>query len=72
MRLCKVVFLSRKSGAFVGPEGEEPYQLASALSGNTDTMSMLFLGVGGNRHGGEEWKKVFSEALLNNQRPNGL
>ena len=58
--------------SFVGPEGEERYQLASAMSGNTDTMSMLLLGLGGNRHGGEEWKKVFSEALLNNQRPNGL
>ena len=63
---------SVRPASFVGPEGGEPYQLASALSGNTDTMSMLLLGVGGNRHGGEEWKKVFSEALLDNQKPNGL
>lgn len=63
---------SVRPASFVGPEGEEPYQLTSALSGNTDTMSSLLLGLGGNRHGGEEWEKVFSEALLDNQKPNGL
>ena len=63
---------SVRPASFVGPEGKEPYQLASALSGNTDTMSSLLLGLGGNRHVGEEWKKVFSEALLDNQKPNGL
>ena len=63
---------SVRPASFVGPDGEEPYQLVSALSGNTDTMSMLLLGLGGNRHVGEEWRKVFSEALLDNQKPNGL
>ena len=33
---------SVRPASFVGPEGEEPYQLASALTGNTD---MSFMGV---------------------------
>ena len=34
--------------SFDAPEEGESFQLASALKGNTDTMSMLLLGLGGN------------------------
>ena len=45
---------SVRLSSFVGPDGEESYHSASALSSSTDTMNMLLLGLGGKRHVGEE------------------
>lgn len=71
-RLQRHAEWSVRPASFDGPDEEEPFQLVRALKGNTDTMSMLLLGLGGNRHEGEKWKRLFSKALLNNQKENGL
>jgi len=63
---------SVRPASFNGPDQKVPYQLESALKGNTDTMNMLLLGLGVNRNAGEKWKRVLLEALVNNQKANGF
>ena len=58
--------------SFDALEEGESFQLASALKGNTDTMSMLLLGLGDDMFAGDGWKMVFSDALIANQNKNGL
>ena len=58
--------------SFDAPEEGESFQLASALKGNTDTMSMLLLGLGGNGVSDAKWEMTFSDALIANQNKNGL
>ena len=71
-RLEKRKQWSLRPESFDPPEEGELFQLTRALKGNTDTMSMLLLGLGGDGVAGDEWKKIFSDALMANQKKNGL